>query len=184
MSRSVLSDPLPSHVASEFLLWLCHRHAVGANQFEVKGNDCWVEVNGSVDLKRPEDLQPTVSLRGIGDAVSAHPELLASLRAGRHLHRATLQLTVDDRVFRLTLTGSALAWSGVKLPCLVRSGEEEEMVLEQMFLYEELHASLQAVFLEFAQERVDSVGWPLCVHLIRSWLGDSFTQVFRSDTGS
>jgi hypothetical protein len=116
-----LIPPMPPHVASEFLLWLAYREAMGDEVYTVNGEPCMVLLEEEVELKRPEEEKPSVVLRGVGKA--EHPELLASLKAGRVLHRAKLFLHSGDREYRLVLTGPQLQWSGVKLPRVVKGGD-------------------------------------------------------------
>jgi len=174
-----LLPPMPPHVASEFLLWLAYREAMGDEVYTVHDEDCTVLLEEEVELKRPEEDKPSVVLRGVGKA--EHPELLASLKAGRVLHRAKLSIRVQERAYRLVLTGPQLQWSGVKLPKIVKSGDLGENLYEELFLYEELHTLVRGVFAQYAARRVDGDRWSQEGNSIRSWLGETFARVFPFD---
>ena len=153
-----LLPPLPPHVASEFLLWLAFRETQGNEDYTLSnGSTVTIGVCEDVELKRPEEDKPSVVLRGLDS--SAHPELLASLRAGRMLHRAKLSITSGERTYRLTLTGPTLAWSGIKLPRLLKSDEIGKTLHEELFLYEELDQIMRQVFGQYARRRVDAERW-------------------------
>ncbi len=179
--RDLLPE-MPAHLGPEFLLWLCWREAMDNHAYRLESEDdaqpVTVEVDGGVDLRRPEESSASVSLREV--AVVEHPELLASLRAGRLLHRARLKITVDDRVYALTLTGPQLAWSGVSLPKLVK-GDDEEALYEEMFLYEDLHRAVRGVFAQFARGRADKDRWSQEGRSIRAWVGEAFERVYHFD---
>ena len=183
MSLSIERDllpPMPAHVASEFLLWLAYREAQGRGTYTVDDNPVSVSLQDDVELKSPEEDAPSVVLRGLGS--SEHPELLASLRAGRMLYRAKLRVgCTDEREYRLTLTGPTLEWSGVKLPRIVKTGDLGEGLYEELFLYEELHRVVRAIFAQYAARRVDEDRWTQEGNSIRSWLGETFARVFAFD---
>lgn len=174
-----LLPPMPPHVASEFLLWLAYREAMGDEVYTVNGEDCTVLLQEEVELKRPEEEKSSVVLRGVGRA--EHPELLASLKAGRVLHRAKLSLRVSDREYRLVLTGPQLQWSGVKLPKIVKSGDLGENLYEELYLYEDLHGLVRGVFAQYAERRVDPDRWSQEGSSLRAWLGETFARVFHFD---
>ena len=169
-----LLPPMPAHVASEFLLWLAYREAQGRGTYTVDDNPVSVSLQDDVELKSPEEDAPSVVLRGLGS--SEHPELLASLRAGRMLYRAKLRVgCAEDREYRLTLTGPTLEWSGVKLPRIVKTGDLGEG------LYEELHRVVRAIFAQYAARRVDEDRWTQEGNSMRAWLGETFARVFAFD---
>ena len=175
-----LIPPMPPHVASEFLLWLAWREALGNNDYRLSdGNEVFVEVCEEVELKLPEEEKASVVLRNLNS--NEHPELLASLRAGRTLHRAKLRVLSGDREYRLTLSGPQLAWSGIKLPKMIKAGDLPEILLDEMFVYEDLHRSVRGVFALYAARRVDLDRWTQEGLSIRSWLGESFARVFAFD---
>ena len=177
--RALLPE-MPGHVASEFLLWLSWRKAMDQDEYVLdEGRRVSIEVCEDMDLKLPGEDKPSVVLRGIGSC--EHPELLASLRAGRVIHRVHLRVRSDDREYRLVLSGPQLAWSGVKLPKLVKTGDLHEVMYEELFLYEDLHAVMRAVFAQYAARRVDSDRWSQEGNSVRSWLGATFTRVFHAD---
>lgn len=174
-----LIPPMPPHVASEFLLWIAYREAQGDEVYTLNGEDCTVLLQEEVELKRPEEEKPSVVLRCVGRA--EHPELLASLKAGRVLHRAKLSIRVNDREYQLVLTGPQLQWSGVKLPKIVKSGDLGENLYEELFLYEELHGLVRGVFAQYAARRVDPDRWTQEGNSLRAWLGETFARVFHFD---
>jgi hypothetical protein len=180
--RDLLPE-LPDHVASEFLLWLWYRETQGNNVYEMDdGRKACIELLDMVELKRPEEEKASVTLRAV--STGEHPELLASLCAGRVLHRASMSVEVidaDDRTFRVTLTGKRLTWSGVKLPAIVKTGDMAEQLYEQIFLYEELHTVLRSVFAQFASRRISEDRWQQEGNSLRRWLGATFARTFKFD---
>jgi hypothetical protein len=178
--RDLLPD-MPAHVASEFLLWLWYRETQGNNVYELDdGRKACIELQDMIELKRPEEEKASVTLRAV--STGEHPELLASLCAGRVLHRASMAIeTGEDRIYRVTLTGKRLTWSGVKLPTIVKNGDVAEQLYEQIFLYEELHTVLRSVFAQYATRRVSSDRWSQEGNSLRRWLGATFARTFNFD---
>jgi hypothetical protein len=174
-----LIPPMPHHVASEFLLWLAYREAMGDEVYAVNDEPCTVLLEEEVELKLPDEEKPSVRLLGVGRA--EHPELLASLKAGRVLHRARLFVRAGDREYRLVLTGPQLQWSGVKLPRVVKTGDLGETLYEELFLYEDLHRLVRSVFAQYAARRVDADRWSQESNSMRAWLGETFARVFHFD---
>ena len=69
----------------------------------------------------------------------------------------------------------------MKLPKLVKAGDLNEVLYEELFLYEDLHAVFRSVFAEYAGRRVDADRWSQEGNSIRSWLGLAFERVFHFD---
>ena len=69
----------------------------------------------------------------------------------------------------------------MKLPKLVKTGELGEILYEELFLYEELHAIMRAVFAQYAARRVDAGRWYQESGSVQSWLGATFARVFYAD---
>jgi ABC-type multidrug transport system ATPase subunit len=64
---------------------------------------------------------------------------------------------------------------------IVKSGDLGESLYEELFLYEELHRVVRAIFAQYAARRVDEDRWTQEGNSIRSWLGETFARVFAFD---
>ena len=142
----------PPHVASEFYLWLWYRSETGQGRIDLGESgavDFWVDDRISFRAVGEERVSAVMT----GENPSTTPEAHAALAGGKVIRDVRLALRREDREYFVTLKGPRIEVSGAKLPALVKSGDEGEVLYERMFLYEELHFVLAALFRSFSEAR-------------------------------
>ncbi len=143
----------PPHVASEFFLWLWYQSETGQGRVELG------EGNGAVEYWVDDRIafravgEDKVSAIMTGDNPSLTPEAHAALAGGKVIRDVRLALRREDREYTVTLKAPRIEIAAAKLPALVKSGDEGEVLYERMFLYEELHFVLGGLFRAFAEAR-------------------------------
>jgi hypothetical protein len=153
MSDTEEMEGTPPHVASEFFLWLWYQSETGQGRVDL-GTD-----GGSVEFWVDDRLsfrvvgEEKVSAIMTGENPSLTPEARAALAGGKVLRDVRLALRREDREYAVTLKAPRIEIAGAKLPALVKSGDEAEILYERMFLYEELHFVLGGLFRAFAAAR-------------------------------
>lgn len=81
----------------------------------------------------------------------------------------------DDPRFVFTMKGFDLSMNGLKLPKVEGDGsdnEEEGLVLERIYLIEEVSSVIDKIFKEFILERFDTSEWPKTVQKIKDWINE------------
>ena len=162
-------DETPSHIGSDFYLWLWFVSETGRGQIDVPEQapfSWWVDDRLSF---RPGG-EDKVTAVLTGDNPSTTPEARAALAGGKVLKDVRLAIRRDEREYAVTLRGSTIAISGAKLPALIKTGDPAEIVYERMFLYEELHWIVGTMFRRFAEERT-SGDWSAFADQMRVWAG-------------
>ncbi|MFN7142881.1 MAG: hypothetical protein ACK4YP_03830 [Myxococcota bacterium] len=152
MSDTEEMDGAPPHVASEFFLWLWYRSETGQGHVDMGDNgsvDFWVDDRISFRAVGEEKVSAVMT----GENPSLTPEAHAALAGGKVIRDVRLALRREDREYAVTLKAPKIEIAGAKLPGLVKSGDEGEVLYERMFLYEELHFVLAGLFRSFAEAR-------------------------------
>lgn len=142
---------------SEFLAWLLWREREGRGEMDVEyagngGKVSWY-VDGRATLEHVTGSK--LNLHVDSDTETA---LLSTLAGGGVITALPLVVKVDDREYKFKLSDHPLTRMGVKLPGLVKGGDEAEQLAEACFLYEELEYLVGALFSRFMELRL-SEGW-------------------------
>ncbi|MDP2313006.1 MAG: hypothetical protein Q8P41_08880 [Pseudomonadota bacterium] len=170
MSDTEESQGAPPHVASEFFLWLWYQSETGQGRVEL-GSDAgtveyWVDDRISFRAVGEEKVSAIMT----GDNPSLTPEAHAALAGGKVIRDVRLALRKEDREYSVTLKAPRIEIAGAKLPALVKSGDEGEVLYERMFLYEELHFILGGLFRAFATARCDEAWRERTLPDLRRWV--------------
>lgn len=105
-------------------------------------------------------------------------EARTGLQVGKKLEQARIQLTHDSYQYNFTLTGATMDFRSVRLPKTADTEKEnsqqpeeiEGMMLERIFLFEELVRIVHELFKMFLQVRVGTE-WRNEAEKIRTWIG-------------
>jgi hypothetical protein len=152
MSEEQEYQGAPPHVASEFFLWLWYRSETGQGRVDLGESgavDFWVDDRIAFRAVGEEKVSAVMT----GENPSTTPEAHAALAGGKVIRDVRLAIRREDREYAVTLKGPRVEIAGVKLPALVKSGDDGEVLYERMFLYEELHFVLAGLFRAFAETR-------------------------------
>ncbi|MBN1337273.1 MAG: hypothetical protein JXB39_15045 [Deltaproteobacteria bacterium] len=162
--------PQVPHLASEFLLWLWWITEQFGRSLdlgeEIGCVDLWVDTR--LSFRVPGEDRATVVLTG--DNPSVGPEARAALAGGKVPRDLALGLRREEREFTFVLRAPRLDVAAARLPQVVR-GEDEAGLYDRMFLYEELHRVLEALFLRFARVRASPVWEAEVLPSMRAWVG-------------
>ncbi len=164
---SAPENETPPHIASDFYLFLWFASEVGRGVIEPADGSpfsWWVDDRLSFRPAGEDKVNAVLT----GDNPSTTPEARAALAGGKVLRDLRLALRRDDREYSVTLRGPNVAISGAKLPQQVKTGEPTEILLDRMFLYEELHWMLGTMFRRYAEERT-APGWAAYAGRMREW---------------
>lgn len=161
--------PLLGHLPSEFLTWLWYTsdQEGGSLQLGEDGKvDVWVD--DRIAFRSQEDDKPRTVLTGENPAATL--EARAALAGGRVVRELRLALRRDEREYSVAVRGAHLDLVGAKLPGLVK-GATEEVLLDRMYLYEELVWLMSALLRRFARERTDAAWSSTTLPAMRAWVG-------------
>lgn len=111
-------------------------------------------------------------------------EARTGLRTGKKLEQARLQIIKDDMEYNLTLGATFFDYRSVKLPKTADSesgstnseAEAEGMILERIYLFEELVKIVNDLFRMFLEVRVSHL-WPEELVKVRAWVHESADRV-------
>lgn len=103
-------------------------------------------------------------------------EARTGLQMGKKLEQARIQITKGDYEFNFTLAAALMEYRNVKLPKTAQSEadgdnpeESEGMILERIFLFEELVNIVNDLFRMFLEKRVNP-GWAEELAKVRGWV--------------
>ena len=111
-------------------------------------------------------------------------EARTGLRTGKKLEQARLQIIKDEMEYNLTLGATFCEYRSVRLPKTAGSEagaepsdeETEGLILERIYLFEELVKIVNDLFRMFLEVRV-SPGWPDELKKVRTWVHTSADRV-------
>ncbi len=169
MSEQDEMEGAPPHVASEFFLWLWYRSETGQGRVDLGENgvvEFWVDDRIAFRAVGEEKVSAIMT----GENPSLTPEAHAALAGGKVIRDVRLALRREDREYAVTLKAPRIEIAGAKLPALVKSGDEGEVLYERMFLYEELHFVLSGLFRAFAEARCASDWRDAALPDLRRWV--------------
>jgi hypothetical protein len=104
-----------------------------------------------------------------GEHPSGAPEARAALTGGKVLRDIRLAFRREDREYSVLLKGAGIEIGAARLPGLIKNGDPGEVLFERMFLYEELHWVIQALFRAFSRERTGNAWDERILPNMRAW---------------
>ena len=162
-------------VGQEFLTWLWWKSEERGGVISLPGEgDIVVVFEKHMLLEYGEgESSEKLTCRGLQTELQ---EARTGLTMGKKLEQARIQLTYNDYEWNFTLAGSLMEFRTVKLPKTegdsgnIQNPEEREgMVLERIFLFEELERLVLELFRLFLQLRVGE-GWREELLRVREWV--------------
>jgi len=165
----------PSHdrfsfLGREFLTWLW---------FEAERNNGTVEVQTlgpvRVDFGQRLVLESGGAIREDSTVKAEAPSLAeesrTALRVGKKVARARLLLDLGERHFELGIDAETLTLSGVKLPTLLAS-EDDQRLEERLHLIDEVENIVDELYMTFIRLRKDAETWAPLRTALRTWVLD------------
>ena len=104
-------------------------------------------------------------------------EARTGLQVGKKLEQARIRIVKNDHEFNFTLAAGLMEFRNVRLPKTAgteadEGGNREEvegMILERLFLFEDLVQTVNALFRHFLEMRTDDT-WSSELEKVRSWV--------------
>ncbi len=169
MSDDGATELLPPHVSADFYLWLWYTSEARGGRFTLEdGTLVEVYLDDRLALRDTGEERPTTLLTG--DSPGTTPEARAAVLGGKVPKELRLLVRREDREYHVTLRGERVGLAGAKLATQVKSGEVLEVLMDRMFVYEELHWLVSCLLRQFAVERVSESWRTDAVPAMRAWL--------------
>ena len=159
---------LPPPVLADFLTWLWYVTEENDGRVDIGDKSVQIWVDERLVFRDTGETSSSVSI--CTSDPSRAREAKIALLSGRVPKEMRLEIRIEDRSYNATLHGHDLALSTAKLPGLVKGGDPAEILYERMFLYEELHWVLTALFRQFSELRTSSAWWNTAVPAMRAWV--------------
>ncbi len=145
------AEAVMEHVACEFLAWVWFESERTGGRMDLGAPlgvvDVWVDER--LAFRDSTDDRPRAILTG--ENPSQTLEARAALAGGKLLRELQLGIRREERDYSVTLKGALLDFCGVKLP--PGEAEDESLIYDRMFFYEELHLVLSKLLQRFAETR-------------------------------
>ncbi len=105
-------------------------------------------------------------------------EARTGLKMGKKLEQARIQVIIGDYEYNVTLAAALLEFRSVKLPktAATTPGNQENpeelegMLLERIFLFEQLVAAIHELLQLFVERRLDTAAWQNDINELRQWV--------------
>ena len=163
------SQPVLPHLGPEFYAWLWFASEAEGGTMDLGGEmgvvDVWVDER--LAFQTPGEAKNRAVMTG--ENTSSSLEALAALASGKVVREVQVHLRHGDHEFQLTLRGSQMDLSGLKLPPHSSDGEEE-LLYERMYLYEEMWHVVGALYGHFARLRTGESWSDEILPSMRAWL--------------
>jgi recombination associated protein RdgC len=155
----------------ELLTWLLWRSESGDPLVEVEGAGLVVLFTGRVALRGVAGEVTELTARGAEAPYAA--QVRRALDAGLLVHQARLRFTHGEgdaqKVYEATIDAEHLDVRAAKLPELMAE-EDDDRVLERLFLAGQLSRFLDALVAAYLEERVGSVWVRRTVPALKRWM--------------
>lgn len=158
-----------AYLGREFLTWLLWRSESGDTLLEHDGLPLTVLFDGRIVLRGIAGEVTELIARG---AMAPYSALVKeALDRGLLIHSARLRLTHGEKSYEVTLDAEFLDVRGAKLPELM-SEEEDDQLVERLYLTEQLSALLEALLADFLKVRGGKRWSRELVPAMKQWLAD------------
>ncbi|NOY25895.1 MAG: hypothetical protein GXP62_08495 [Oligoflexia bacterium] len=153
-------DPTPTlpHLVTEFFAWLWYASERDGGTFAVGDGSVFTYwIDDRLSFRLPDEDKARAVLTG--ESAAATLEARAALAGGKVVRDLRLALKREEREYAVTLRGLHLDLQGAKLPAELKASDDvSEVLLERMFLVDELWFLVGSLYRRFAAERT-SAAW-------------------------
>jgi len=167
---STNESPALPHLSAEFFVWLWYATEQAGGSMKLGEDPGVVEawVDERLSFRAPDEDKVRAVMTG--ENTASAPEARAALLSGKVVRDLQLHLRREEREYSVPLRGVHLDLAGAKLPAHAADGAEA-LVLERMYLYEELWFLVGALYRRFAEERTAPAWRSETLPAIRVWAG-------------
>lgn len=156
------------HLTTEFLQWIWWFSEREDGRVDLGDNagiiDLWVDQR--LSFRAPGEDKARAVLTG--ENPSAALEARAALAGGKLVQDLQLGVRRDGREYRVVIRGANFDLAGLQLPAECK-GEEDEVLYERMFLYEDIFFVLRCLYRRFAAERASPEWRTDFLPAMRTW---------------
>lgn len=163
-------------LGQEFLTWLWYKSEERGGSIEIpEKGDIIVAFEKHMLLEFGEgESNEKIICTGLQTELQ---EARTGLQMGKKLEQARIQIVQNEMEFNFTLAAALMEFRNVKLPKTAGTEggdsdnpeENEGMILERIYLFEELVKTVNELFRMFLDKRVDP-SWPEEVVKLRAWV--------------
>lgn len=155
-----------TYLGREFLTWLLWKSNEASAQVSMDDEPVTVLMVGKVVLRGLAGEATELTVKGVMAPYSA--VVRRALLDGLLVHVARLRIQQGEKVYEATVDAEHLAVRGAKIP-KVLSEEDDDKVIERLFLAERLSLIVDALFRRFMDVRVTQA-WAAEVREMRGWM--------------
>lgn len=141
------------HLGNDFLTWLYFETDTMSTEF-IQGN--------KIILSKDKE---SISIKGESDLIIGKVALSDGF--------VVTQMTVDVQSYSFSLKGADLCLNGLRMPKVEGDGSKDEidgMILEKIYLIEEVFRLFDDIFKEYIKIRINN--WPETVQKIKRWINE------------
>lgn len=152
----------------EFLTWLMFRSSRDEGVFRLDGGDVievFFERALTLDGENPAREMSALKV----DDPTQSEEVLLSLRLGKKVSRARLQIVKEGREFAFVLDAAGLGLRSIRLPD-TQALDPVEAMAEKAGLCTELEDAVHELFVQFLRLRLDADAWAEEAAPIAAWI--------------
>jgi len=155
-------------LGEEFLTWLWYLSETAREPIAIpRVGACQIVLGQEMILGDEGGNAQTVVLRG--DMPSASTEAREALASGKRLRRAKFYLTIEGVQWGCTIVGTTLAISGLRVPSAA-GADFDTHCLSRLGTIEQLHRTVQWLFEQFLERRLDPNRWQTETRAVGKWV--------------
>lgn len=155
------------YLGREFLTWLWFRSSTQEGQFQLTEGPIEVWFDATLTLEAQGDVKEQNVIKA--ENPTETPEAHAAVLTGKLVSNARLRIINGQKQWVFAVKGETLGISGVKIPALL-SREDDDQLYERFMLVEEIEDTLNALYQQFIELRMDDDAWRPEIQAIRSWV--------------
>lgn len=162
----------------EFIAWLWFETEIFEEKFQIAGKHvqhpdnfgaCEIFIDKVLTLESPGEGAVPQKSALTGSLPGATPEAREALVQGKLPTKARFFVRREEQEFAFTIEGDSLALSAVKIPVVLRTGDDDPF-FERMFLVEAIEAAVETLFGVFLELRLRDAWQRLVLPAMRSWM--------------
>jgi hypothetical protein len=153
----------------EFLTWLWYRTELQEETFRLENAPpMMISFDDRLVLEAAvENIREVNTIRGESPTQTA--EARAALRMGKKVVQARLTVGLGTQEWRCVVKGDDLSLGGIKVPAVLKDAEDD-VLLERVYLLDQLEEAFDALYREFLRIRMDDGHWKSELDAIREWV--------------
>ncbi|MFO0744768.1 MAG: hypothetical protein U1F43_03720 [Myxococcota bacterium] len=155
------------YLGREFLTWLWYRSSTQEGVFQLTEGpiELWFDATLTLEAQGEVKEQNVIKAENPTETPEAH----AAILTGKVVSSARLRVVNGQKQWVFGMKGETLGLSSVKIPALL-SREDDDQLYERFMLIEEIEDTVNALYQQFIELRMDDDQWRPEIQAIRSWV--------------